>query len=44
MSYSADVWTLYGVNAIDIWDLPAHVFFIMTYQIDAQRKEAKKNR
>jgi len=29
---------------LDIWELPANVFFGMTHQVDIQRREAKKTK
>jgi len=38
----ADFWHIYGVNALDIWNLPANEFFGMTVEVDRMRREAKK--
>ena len=40
----ADIWETYGVNALDIWDLPAIEFYGMAQEIDSLRREAKKPR
>ena len=38
-----DFWSVYGLNALDIWDLEVNDFFAMTIQIDNMRREAKKS-
>jgi hypothetical protein len=40
--YMADFWQVFGINALDIWELPANEFFPMSWQVDAIRREAKK--
>jgi hypothetical protein len=37
----AGVWEMFGVNALDIWDLPVTDFFGMTDVIDQARRDAK---
>jgi len=44
LSYAADIWEMFGVNVLDIWDLPADYFFSMTTQVDAARREAQKHK
>lgn len=38
----ADMWEVFGVNALDIWDLLCSDFFSMTVVIDRMRQESKK--
>lgn len=38
----ADIWEVFGVNALEIWELEVNEFFAMTNEIDRQRREASK--
>jgi hypothetical protein len=37
-----DIWEVFGVNALDIWELEVNDFFAMANEIDRMRREAKK--
>ena len=40
-SYYADFWQVFGINAIDIWELELFDFIPMMSQVDSERAKAK---
>lgn len=43
-SYSLDLWEMYGLTPITIWDLESAHFFSMIPVMEAERKRRKEER
>lgn len=41
-SYASDFWQVFGINALDIWDLEFEDFIAMTMRVDQVRREMEK--